>query len=118
MGPEIQAPADVAPGMAEGQQPGVEMPEGATGADQLRELVGGVQQGIEMLRGLMEATPDAPEEAKAMLDASMDSFMQSMQLMVGGGGDDEMAAEPELPVAPEAALAQQAAIRPKGMGTL
>ena len=98
MGPGNQAPADVAPGMAEGNMPGTEMPEGASGADQLRELVGGVQQGLEMLRGLMEATPDAPEEAKGLLDAATDSFMQSMQLMVGGGGDDEAAAEPQMPV--------------------
>lgn len=115
---EQMQPADVAPGLSEGQAPGAQMPEGATGADQLRELVSGVQQGLDMLRGLIEATPDAPEEAGALLDAAMDSFMQSMQLMVGGGGEDEMAAEAELPVAPEAALAQRPAIRPKGMGTL
>ena len=113
-------PADVAPGLAEGQAPGAAPAEGATGADQLTQLVGGVQQGLDMLQGLIEATPGAPDEAKALLQQSIESFMQGMQLMVAGGGEDEAAAEAERPVAPQAALAEQPARKfvPKGMNSL
>lgn len=112
-GTEQQIPAGGDPAMTGAGQGG---PEDA-GA-QLTQLVGGVSQGISTLRSLMEATPDAPEEAKVLLDQSLDAFMQSMNLMVGGTmGEDEAAAEQELP-SPQASLAQQPAIRPKNMGTL
>jgi hypothetical protein len=113
----MEKPADVAPGLAEGVAPGSE--GGGSAADQLKQLVGGVQQGLDMLRGLMEATPGAPAEAKEMLDASLESFMGAMQLMVAGGGEDEGAAEMERPSA-EMEMAEKPAkqFKPKTMGSL
>lgn len=112
-GTEAQIPTEAAPaptGMGQDQ------PE--SGADQLTQLVGGISEGMSTIRGLIEATPGAPQEAGVLIEQSLDAFMQAMQLMIAGGGEDEMAAESQVPVAPQAALAERPAIRPKGMGTL
>ena len=112
-GTEQQIPINAAPAPT-GET--IDQPE--SGAEQLTQLVGGISEGMSTIRGLIEATPGAPQEAGALLDQSMESFMQAMQMMVAGGGDDEAAAEAEQGVAPQAALAERAPIRPKNMGTL
>jgi hypothetical protein len=104
------------PGLAEGQAPGAAPVEGGDAAQQLRDLVGGVQQGMSLVRSIMEATPGAPDEAKGLLDSANESFMQAMQLMVHTG-DDEAAAEPEV-ATQEQALAGKPQFVPKTPGTL
>lgn len=115
MMPQAQNPA--AAGMSEGVPPGAEQQGGGDAAQQLRDLVGGLQNGFGLLRTIMESTPGAPEEAKALLSDSQDSFMQAMRLMVQGGSDEE-AAQPEVPMAAEQQLTDKPRFVPKGQQTL
>ena len=106
--------ADVAPGLSEGVVPGSQPAEGDTGADQLTQLVGGIGEGLGLIRTLVESTPGALPEVTMMLEQITTGFQEAMNMMVQGS--DEQAAEPEAPVAPQAALAEQAPVVQKGPG--
>lgn len=70
--------------MPQGQAPQEGAPQ--EGGGDIAGFVQNLGQGIATLGEMVQATPDAPQEAGPLVDQLMQSFEQLVQVMAGGGG--------------------------------